>query len=104
MLDIIPQAQRQLHCQVNSHFFIKQNKRIWALGQNVARQIVADKSLQTIRRTDNSLHGQMVAWTIRRRDKSSHRQIVARINSCGQNVEIFSGAKSTDFLENDDKE
>ena len=90
-----------------------------ALGQNVVRQIVADKSLQTIRRmdkslqdktswtirrTDNSLHGQMVAWTIRRRDKSSHRQIVARINSCGQNLAIFSGAKSTDFLENDDKE
>ena len=65
---------------------------------------VADKTSWTIRRMDNSLHGQMVAWTIRRRDKSSHRQIVARINSCGQNVAIFSGAKSTDFLENDDKE
>ena len=78
MLDIIPQAQRQLHCQVNSHFFMKQNKRIWALGQNVARQIVADKSLQTIRRMDKSLQdktsrtkrrGQFVAETNRRTDK-----------------------------------
>ena len=67
-----------------------------------------DKTSRTLRRgqnvVDNSSHGQMVAWTIRRRDKSSHRQIVARINSCGQNIAIFSGVKSTDFLENDDKE
>ena len=63
-----------------------------ALGQNVVRQIIADKSLQTIRREQNVV------------DNSSHGQMVARINSCGQNVAIVSGVKSTDFLENDDKE
>jgi hypothetical protein len=48
-----------------------------ALGQFVAGQFVADNSLRTIRRVDNSSqdnssqdnssHGQFVAWTIRRK-------------------------------------
>ncbi len=36
-----------------------------ALGQFVAGQFVADNSSRTIRRIDNSSHGQFVAWTIR---------------------------------------
>ena len=58
-----------------------------ALGQNVARQIVADISLRTNRRTDKmsqdktlqdkTLQGQIVARTNRCKDKSSHEQNVA---------------------------
>jgi hypothetical protein len=39
-------------------------------GQNVARQIVADKTLQQIRRTDKTLQGQNVAQTKRCTDKT----------------------------------
>jgi hypothetical protein len=42
---------------------------ILVTGQIVAGQIVADKSLRTIRRMDKMSHGQIVAWTNRRKDK-----------------------------------
>jgi hypothetical protein len=45
------------------------------------RQIVADKTLQQIRRTDKTLQRQNVAWTKGCKDKSLQGQNVARTNS-----------------------
>ncbi len=85
-----PAGQYSQHRKIVSMFFIRLDffdlERYFsmassmvnmALGQFVAGQFVADNSLRTIRRVDNSSqdnssqdnssHGQFVAWTIRRK-------------------------------------